>query len=416
MPFSLCGIIFCISLLAMEQNEPRELSDIVARYVITHPALLTAAENLNADMQALLSQKLLSERIKPALFPIKFNTPENPRSIDHHGVCGLETISKANQIISISCDGQIAICDETAMDKCKVVNTRTSWYCACLKCEPTTLCLGGLSGNVGYMGINDKAPERIFKAHDQTINGLSLSSNQQHLISCSNDWKVKLWDTADNRRLAEFIGHTKAVKSAFSIKSDQKVVSGGADQTLRIWDIGTAKEEQHYSLQETIFQGVSFFCLARHPHEQVTISGLNNGMVALYDIRKNRHVACLRKHAALVSALVCSDEGHYVASASWDEDVRLWDLRMLGCSAILAYHKDWVQSIASLRNFQKIISGSRTGEVKLWNVSSVLAVDQMNNLKETAAKAALVAAEKPFSNDKRLAMLQRITEQSQAQS
>ena len=43
----------------------------------------------------------------------------------------------------------------------------------------------------------------------------SALSNQKNLISCSNDKKIKLWKIADNKELAEFDGHTRAVKNAF---------------------------------------------------------------------------------------------------------------------------------------------------------------------------------------------------------
>lgn len=402
-----CLIVF--STCAMDEK-PISLTSLVASYVATKPELVERANMLIKDIQSLVNQEIIIARIKPALFPIKFKTSKNSVGVNHHGVCGLETISKTKQIISIGCDGKIAICDENSMHNCEVINTQTNWYCASLKCEPATLCLGDLSGNIGYMGIQDKTPKPVFKAHEQIINALSLSSDQQHIISCSNDWQIKVWEIVHNKKLATFLGHTRAVKNAFSILAYQKIISAAADQTIRVWDINTSKEQQRYSMQATIFNGANFFRLAKHPHEQFAVSGLNNGIVALWDIRKSRHVDCLKGHNTVVSALICSEDGNYVASASWDGKVRLWDLRMMACSAILAYHKDWVQSVSSLHNFQEIVSGSRDGRVKIWDISSIHAVDSMNNLKETAAKAALIEQENPISNDERFEMLKAITD------
>ena len=89
----------------------------------------------------------------------------------------------------------------------------------------------------------------------------------------------------------------------------------------------------------------------------------------------------------MISALQCSPDGNYIASASWDGKARLWDLRMMACSAVLAFHEDWVQSITSMHNFDRIISGSRDGTIKRWDVSSIIAIDRMNKLKETVAIA-----------------------------
>ena len=106
-------------------------------------------------------------------------TPESGSKIDHQGVCGLETMSQAHQIISVSCNGKIAICDEDSMGDCKVVSTGTNWHCASLICEPATLCLGDMGGNIGYMGLTDKQPKNIFKAHEQLVNALSLVQSKE---------------------------------------------------------------------------------------------------------------------------------------------------------------------------------------------------------------------------------------------
>lgn len=404
-------ILSCLLFFPMaSMEEPQSLRSLAAITVLQYPDQLEAAQSVNSDIQAILTQKILNAQIKPALFPLKFKTPKSSQSVVHHGVCCLETISKTNQVISIGCDGKIAICDENPVHDCQVIDTHKSWYCACLKCDTATLCLGDLGGNIGYMNLNDKIPHRIFKAHQQTINALALSPNQQQLVSCSNDWQVKLWEIASNKNLATFLGHSRAVKNAFSILAYQKIVSASADQTIRVWDIWTSKELQCYSLRDTLLHGANFFRLAKHPHEQFAVSGLTNGIIALWDIRKKRHVECLKRHTSIVSALICSGDGNYIASASWDGKIRLWDLRMMACSAILSYHKDWVLSVASLHNFNEIVSGARDGTVKRWDVSSVLAIDQMNILKEVVAKAALIKQENPISDEERLAMLKKLTQ------
>lgn len=409
--FLLLGVLtfFCTS--GMEENPPR-LKSLIASFVLKHSALIEQARYVNQDIQKVISQKLINTQLKPLLLPIIFNKPENRKSYSHEGVCGLETSPKSQEIISIDCVGhQIAVCQENAMDNCKVLKTVKGWCCSCFNTELETLYLGDLGGNIGSLDLKSKS-EKFFKAHDGTINALSLSCDHNHLVSCSNDHIIKLWEVFHDKKLAEFDGHERSVKNAFFIKAHQKIISAASDKTIRIWDTATAKEEHHYSIEETILVGANFCRLARHPHEQIAVSGFDKGPIGLWDIRKDRHIGLLKGHAGLISALLCSNDGNYAASASWDRDVRLWDLRMMACAAVLSYHKDWVQSIAS-NNFQRIFSGSRDSTVKNWDLSSILALDSMNDLEETTTKAALIAAEKPITDAQRLAMLKRITAKSQ---
>lgn len=400
-------IFLCLKSLVLRSMEqvPSSLASQAAAVVAAHPALWPQVFQINSDVQAMVAQKVVNVIIKPALLPLVLKKPQSSPSLHQHGVCGLETISRAGKIISIACDGKIALCQESVPNQCRVIDTQKSWYCACLKCEPPLICLGGLGGEIGYMNIDAMQPHHIFKAHTQAVNALSLSPTQDQLISCSNDGDIKLWDVNSANERVTFKGHKRAVKNAFSMIAHQKIISGAADHTLRLWDIETAKEEQRYTIDDDI----NIFRLARHPHEQIGVVGLNNGVVGLCDIRRNRNIDGLIGHTTVVAALMCSDEGNYIASASWDREVRVWDLRMRACSAILSFHKDWVQSISSLRNFQKIISGSRDGTVKLWDLKAILALDRIDDFKKVAEHASVVKSDHALSHQARIELLKKIT-------
>lgn len=402
-------IFFCVFSCALTGmiRQVETLRSIAATKVLSDALLVEKASMAPTDISEFVKEKALLS-IKQSLYPLKLTKPHHV-PIKHNGVCALvATGDSTHQIISIGCDGTIAFCSDAAPYFCRSINTAHRWYCACLQEQYAILCLGDISGNIGFMSIESKKPERIFRAHAQAVNSLFLSPDQQHLISSSNDSNIGLWHISDNQTRAIFRGHTKAVRDAFPIFSFQKIVSGSSDRTIRLWDIERAQEEHNYFLRETIFQSANIFRLARHPHEQYCVSGLDDGKVVLWDIRQRRFVECLRGHSTIISALICSDDGNYIASGSWGTKIRLWDMRMMACSAVLAYHKDWVQSLTSLRDFNKIVSGSRDGAVKVVDVSSILAIDRMNNLKSIAAKAALISEKKPTCSEDRLNMLEQI--------
>ena len=75
-------------------------------------------------------------------------------------------------------------------------------------------------------------------------------------------------------------------------------------------------------------------------------------------------------HSSRVTAAVFGPDGHWVASGSADNTVRLWDVSSGRELRALVGHKNWIKSLALSRDGEVLASGSNDHTVKLWSVSS----------------------------------------------
>ena len=82
------------------------------------------------------------------------------------------------------------------------------------------------------------------------------------------------------------------------------------------------------------------------------------------------HITTLDEHAAAVFSVSFSPDGRILASGSWDETVKLWDVETRQNIATLDEHTDAVSSVSFSTNGEILVSGSWDGTVKLWDVET----------------------------------------------
>lgn len=75
----------------------------------------------------------------------------------------------------------------------------------------------------------------------------------------------------------------------------------------------------------------------------------------------------LRGHNHFVSDVVISSDGQFALSASWDAELRLWDISTGKTTRRFVGHEKDVLSVAFSADNRQIVSGSRDGTIRLWN-------------------------------------------------
>jgi guanine nucleotide-binding protein subunit beta-2-like 1 protein len=75
----------------------------------------------------------------------------------------------------------------------------------------------------------------------------------------------------------------------------------------------------------------------------------------------------LTGHSHFVADVVMSSDGQHALSGSWDNTMRLWDLKEGKSTRIFKGHDKDVLSVAFSADNRQIVSGSRDKKIKLWN-------------------------------------------------
>jgi WD repeat-containing protein 48 len=109
----------------------------------------------------------------------------------------------------------------------------------------------------------------------------------------------------------------------------------------------------------------SIYSLATNPRGSFLASGSPSKIVRLWDLRQQQpEIARLRGHADNIRALLVSEDGKVVLSASTDATIKLWSTSMQRCLHTFTYHTESVWSLFSNHpDLDIFYSGDRSGLV-----------------------------------------------------
>ncbi|MBM4003302.1 MAG: hypothetical protein FJ295_08445 [Planctomycetes bacterium] len=115
-------------------------------------------------------------------------------------------------------------------------------------------------------------------------------------------------------------GHFSDVLMARFTRKGLEVVTGSADETLRLWDARTGVERRQY-----LGHTGPVYCLALSEDGRTLVSGAQDNTVRVWDIPQAVPTLRLGAHDGVAGVLVFSPDGRFLVTGGVDKAVRLWD-------------------------------------------------------------------------------------------
>ena len=179
------------------------------------------------------------------------------------------------------------------------------------------------------------------------------------------DWKAEYrWRNA-NFAFKFLCGHSDKVTSVVLDEIHGKIISGSADETIRIWDNATRVCEDIVSTA-----GGSVSCLKSDSGK--IWFGTSRGSVSTWDIQGRSLVATLDKgHDRSICSLCFLDEGRNLCvTGSADATVRMWDLRQRDPFLSVWSQDGSVLCLEKLSDHE-FVSGSRDKTLRVFDVRAM---------------------------------------------
>jgi small GTP-binding protein len=194
----------------------------------------------------------------------------------------------------------------------------------------------------------------------------AFAPDGERALSGGADNALRLWDLGTGRCLHVFEGHTGAVGGVAWGKDQRSALSCSShDRTLRLWDLKT---------------GLCLRILEAHTGGVVGVASSGDGRLALsaaldrtvrlWDLATGRCLKVLEGHTDAPPGVALSPDNRFALSAALDRTVRLWDLATGRCLNVLKGHTDGVLRVAWSRDGHLAISGGHDNTVRLWDLKT----------------------------------------------
>lgn len=219
-------------------------------------------------------------------------------------------------------------------------------------------------GTVALWDIDRGEKLGAFRRSEASIWSLAFLGDGSRFAAGMNDDDVAIWETRSSVEPAFMLeGHDGAAQAlAVNPQTQQQLVSGSADRTLKLWNTRDQNLVRTYRGHRDLVTAVTFA-----PDGKIIASGALDGGIRLWSSSSSRVHRTLSGHKGRVTGLAFSPAGDLLASTGEDGTVRLWDFRRGRIARIMSGHAGIVRAIAYAPDGRSVVSAGEDGTLRLWD-------------------------------------------------
>ena len=225
-----------------------------------------------------------------------------------------------------------------------------------------------------------------FVGFTDAVCSVGLAANGRFVVSGLADNTIKLWSIFERKEEYTLTGHTDIVASV-AISADCKlIVSGSYDKTIKLWRIQERKEEVTFAGHASKVYSVAFSGDCRF-----IVSGSEDKTIKMWSIQGRSEEFTFTGHTDRVQSVALSADGRFIVSGSRDNTIKLWDIKERREECTFTGHTGEVYSVAISADSRFIVSGSEDSMIKMWGVQEKNEEFSLEGHKERVRSVALSA-------------------------
>ncbi|CEG48673.1 u3 small nucleolar rna-associated [Plasmopara halstedii] len=233
-------------------------------------------------------------------------------------------------------------------------------YSGTFRSDGKLLVAGGEFPLVQVLDINTRAILRSFKGHTAAVRSTRFSTDNVHVLSCSDDKTARYWDLPTGKPLTLLGEHSDYVRSsAISPSSHNVWATGSYDHTVKLWDLRTSDQTVSKSII-CLDHGAPVEACMIMPGGSLLLSAGGN-VIKVWDILSGgRMLHSLSSHQKTITSLSLDGTSTRLMSGSLDGHLKIYDVKTYELTHGFKY-KSGVLSFGMLPTNSHLLAGTVDG-------------------------------------------------------
>lgn len=207
-------------------------------------------------------------------------------------------------------------------------------------------------------------PARSLAALPAAVTAMAVSPDRKLVALALADGSIQLQDSSSWQVAKTLAGHAGAVNSVRFQAGGARLVSGGADKTLRVWDVAAGQQVAKVDVPAAIE------AVAIHPSGNQAVSGAADGAISVWKIAETPALERpLMGHTGRISGLAYSNDGGLIYSASADGTLRAFQSGD-GAQRYAAQAGGPIHDLATSADGQWLATAGEDKSVRVWNAGN----------------------------------------------
>jgi WD40 repeat protein len=213
-------------------------------------------------------------------------------------------------------------------------------------------------------------PRKTMRGHTNFVFGVAHLPGGQHIITCSKDGSLRLWDLESGAQMGDEWrdeGDEAGIVTMALSPNGKTLASGSNDGTVRVWDIKTRKVIAKWEVH-TVTESVCW-----SPDGERVASGFRGGMVWVWDVKSREPVKGLnpiKTRFQYVFAVSYSPEATMIATGGSELDgIEIWDAKTGKLLSTIEVDQP-VWSLTWTSDQKKLIAGMGNGLIRIFDTAT----------------------------------------------
>jgi WD40 repeat protein len=222
--------------------------------------------------------------------------------------------------------------------------------------------------------------------------GVAFSPNSKYIVSSRADNAVVLFgkDGDEWVEQKELFGHQDSVTNVAFNNTGKWIASSSFDKTVRLWKLNSKNSFALPKHEDTIYD-IEFLSSNKPTGNDFHVFTASGRSIKLWQIKEtalkdfvSEELTTHTEHKDMVYKLTISQDGEYLASASFDETVGLWKIKStrsgidLELVKFFKNHKNLVNGVAFSPDSRFLASSSNDKCILIWSLANMELKERFN--------------------------------------